>query len=73
MSSQRLLENTQIEDWFDNQAVMQILHISSRTLQNLRSSGKLPYSRIGNKIYYCRQDIIKILSTHYITKDDDIK
>ena len=73
MNNPGLLENTQIEDWFDNQAVMQILHISSRTLQNLRSKGILPYSRIGNKIYYCRQDIIKILSANYITNDENIK
>jgi len=73
MNNHSLLENTQIEDWFDNQTVMQILHISSRTLQSLRTKGILPYSRIGNKIYYCRQDIIKILSTHYITNDGNIK
>jgi len=73
MNNHKSLEDTQIEDWFDNQGVMQILHISSRTLQNLRSNGSLPYSRIGNKIYYLRQDIIKILSTHYIAKNDNIK
>jgi hypothetical protein len=73
MSNHKSLEDTQIEDWFDNQGVMQILHISARTLQNLRSKGILPYSRIGNKIYYCRQDIIKILSTHYITNDENTK
>jgi hypothetical protein len=73
MNNHKLLEDTLIEDWFDNQGVMQILHISARTLQSLRSNGSLPYSRIGNKIYYCRQDIIKILSTHYITNDGNTK
>jgi hypothetical protein len=34
-------------------------------LQTLRSNGTLPYSRIGNKIYYLRRDIIKILSDNY--------
>ncbi|MDR3235630.1 MAG: helix-turn-helix domain-containing protein [Prevotellaceae bacterium] len=56
---------TPLEDWVDAQDVMQALHISPRTLQTLRSNGTLPYSRIGNKIYYRRQDIIKILSDNY--------
>ena len=54
-----------LEDWLDNQDVMQILHISLRTLQTLRSNGTLPFSRIGNKLFYRRQDIIKILSDNY--------
>jgi len=58
-------DHTPLKDWLDNQDVMQALHISPRTLQTLRSNGTLPYSRIGNKIYYRRQDIIKILSDNY--------
>ena len=54
-----------LEDWLDNQDVMQALHISPRTLQTLRSNGILPFSRIGNKLFYRRQDIIKILSDNY--------
>jgi hypothetical protein len=54
-----------LEDWIDGQLVMQALHISPRTLQTLRSNGILPYSRIGNKLYYRKQDILKILSDNY--------
>ena len=54
-----------LEDWLDNQDVMQLLHISQRTLQTLRSNGTLPYSRINNKIYYRRKDIQQILADHY--------
>ncbi|MDD2437492.1 MAG: helix-turn-helix domain-containing protein [Massilibacteroides sp.] len=54
-----------LEDWFDNQDVMQVLHISPRTLQTLRSNGILPFSRIGNKLYYRRFDIQKLLSNNY--------
>ena len=57
--------DTPLEDWIDNQDVMQALHISPRTLQTLRSNGILPYSRIGNKLYYRKQDILKILSNNY--------
>ena len=55
----------EVADWLDNQDVMQVLHISPRTLQTLRSNGILPFSRIGNKIYYRKQDILKILSDNY--------
>ncbi|KAA6303268.1 MAG: hypothetical protein EZS26_000539 [Candidatus Ordinivivax streblomastigis] len=61
----KLVEYSFLEDWIDAQDVMQALHISSRTLQTLRSNGTLPYSRIGNKIYYLKQDITKILSDNY--------
>lgn len=60
-----LIEYTFLEDWIDNQDVMQLLHISARTLQTLRSNGTLPYSRIMGKIYYRRQDIQKILADNY--------
>jgi hypothetical protein len=64
---QALLTNneTPLSDWLDNQDVMQALHISTRTLQTLRSNGTLPYSRIGNKIYYKRSDIQRILQDNY--------
>ncbi len=61
----KLIEHTFLEDWIDNQDVMQLLHISVRTLQTLRSNGTLPCSRINNKIYYRRQDIQRILADNY--------
>lgn len=60
-----MLEKSILEDWIDNQDVMQILHISPRTLQTLRSNCTLPFSRIGNKLYYRRQDIQRLLANNY--------
>jgi len=54
-----------LEDWLDNQDVMLLLHICQRTLQTLRSNGTLPFSRIGNKIYYRRADIQSLLDNNY--------
>lgn len=51
--------------WVDNQDVMQLLHISPRTLQTLRSNETLPFTRIGNKIYYRTDDIQQILNNNY--------
>lgn len=56
---------TPLEEWIDNQNVMQLLHISPRTLQTLRSNGTLPFSRIGKKLYYRRADIQRILKDNY--------
>lgn len=55
-----------MNDLIDGQDVMQLLHISPRTLQTLRSNGTVPYTRIGHKIYYLRRDIERILRNNYV-------
>jgi hypothetical protein len=55
------LKNT----WIDNQDVMQMLHISPRTLQTLRANGTIPYSKIRGKFYYKVSDIEKLLQANY--------
>ncbi len=57
--------DTPLEDWVDGQYIMQILHLSPRTLQTLRTNRTLLSSRINNKLYYRRQDIRKILADNY--------
>ena len=39
-----------MSDWMDNQDVCQALKISPRTLQTLRDSGRLPHSKINNRM-----------------------
>jgi excisionase family DNA binding protein len=51
--------------WMDNQDVCELLHISKRTLQHYRDSGKLPFSQIGAKIYYKASDIDAFLQSNY--------
>lgn len=53
------------ESWIDGQDVMQALHISKRTLQSLRDSRVLPYSRINGKFYYKVEDIEALLESNY--------
>lgn len=55
-----------LDTLLDGQDVMMRLHISPRTLQTLRSNGTIPYTRIGRKIYYFRQDIERILKDNYV-------
>lgn len=51
--------------WMDNQDVCELLHVSKRTLQHYRDSGKIPFSQVGAKIYYKASDIDAFLSEHY--------
>jgi len=41
----------------DNQDVLQMLKISSRSLQRYRSYGRLPYYTISGKLYYKLSDV----------------
>ena len=52
-------------DWIDGQDVLLALNISKRTLQTLRDSKKLPYSRINGKFYYKVSDIETLLEKNY--------
>jgi excisionase family DNA binding protein len=60
-------ETTPLSDvWMDNQDVCELLHISKRTLQHYRDSGKIPFSQVGAKIYYKASDIDDFLQSHYL-------
>ena len=63
---ENLSERAFLEDWIDGQEVMQKLKISPRTLQTLRSNGTIPFTRIGHKLYYLKQDIEHILRNNYV-------
>ena len=40
------------EPMYDKQDILQLFHISSRTLATWRKNGIIPYLRVGGKIYY---------------------
>ena len=48
--------------WLKPSEVRQMLKISAATLQHLRDSGKIPYSRMGGIIYYRYDEIEKLLN-----------
>lgn len=56
----------ELKEWLDTQDVCIMLSISKRGVQTLRSSGKLPSTKIGKKSYYKPEDVQKLI-TH---KDD---
>lgn len=53
------------QEWIDGQDVMLSLNISKRTLQSLRDTGILPYSRINGKFYYKVADLEALLESNY--------
>ncbi len=52
--------------WLKSPEVMDLLGISSGTLQNLRVNGTLPYTKMGGLLYYDRDEIFKILKKNTI-------
>ena len=53
------------QSWIDGQDVMLALKVSKRTLQTMRDTGILPYSRINGKFYYKVEDLEKLLESNY--------
>jgi len=56
------------EKLFDRQDLLQMLHISVRTLQYWRSKGILPYHKIRSKIYYRQRDVEEMLKNNRYLK-----
>jgi hypothetical protein len=52
----------------DNQDLCLLLKVSKRTLQRFRSSGKLPYKRIGKKTYYHESDVYEFIQNGFSKK-----
>ena len=51
-----------LSPWLRSKEVRRLLNISAGTLQNLRVSGKLTSSKVGNLHYYKQEDIEKLLN-----------
>jgi excisionase family DNA binding protein len=58
--------NVNNSNWLTGEEVIQILRISSRTLQSYRDRGILPFAQIGRKIYYKASDLDDYMEQHYI-------
>ncbi len=50
-----------LKEWLDNEDVCRTFGLSLRTLQTYRDNGTLPFSRIGNKMYYKAEDLKRII------------
>ncbi len=64
LSIQNLLSDTKRQDekkWLKSYEVKKLMNISAGTLQNLRTNGTLPFTKIGGIIYYNLADIENIM------------
>src|SRR3546814_11787078 len=50
----------QIRAWLKSYEIRRLLEISPGTLQNLRITGTLPYTKIGGLLYYRRSDARRV-------------
>jgi hypothetical protein len=53
--------------WIDNVELQEYLHISTKTIQRLRESGMLKYSKVRGKLFYRRSDVHAMLEQNLIT------
>lgn len=53
------------EHYLTDQDVSERLHISKRTLQEYRTTGKIPYILLGGKVLYKQSDIEQMLEKAY--------
>lgn len=54
------------EKFLSNRDACQMLHISSRTLQDWRDTGKIPFIQIKGKILYKESDILKWVEQNFV-------
>lgn len=57
--------NEELECWLDNYELMTCYHVSQRTLQSLRSNGKLPYTIFANRCFYRKSDVQALFKSRY--------
>lgn len=51
------------DEIYDSEKVKKVLKISSTTLQKWRNERKIPFTRIDNKIFYRKSEIMQALET----------
>lgn len=70
-SMERPVTKNEDENWVNSQEVCRFLKISERTLQRLRTDGKITYSSISGKYYYQISEIKKLLKDRVIKSTDE--
>jgi len=54
--------STTKKEWLRSSEVMEMLSISSGTLQNLRINRDIPFTKMGGTLYYERAGVVKALN-----------
>ncbi|MDL2231477.1 helix-turn-helix domain-containing protein [Porphyromonadaceae bacterium OttesenSCG-928-L07] len=54
------------EKFLSNRDICRMLHISARTLQDWRNTGKIPYIQIKSKILYKQSEVLKRIECNIV-------
>jgi len=54
--------STTKKDWLRSSEVMEMLGISTGTLQNLRINRDIPFTKMGGTLYYETSEVVKALN-----------
>ena len=57
------------KDWLTNREARTYLGISTPTLQRYRAAGRVPYSKVGSRVYYRRDDLDAFLTEARVEQD----
>lgn len=55
-------KNLELKKWLTSKDMSELLGISLRTLQTYWDKGMIPYTQIGNKLYYNSSEIRQVLN-----------
>lgn len=61
-----LVKEATSKPWLTKEELIDLTGWSSRTIQHMRDSNQIPYSKHGRKIIYPRKGILKFLEDHHI-------
>lgn len=61
-----LVKEATAKPWLTKEELIELTGWSSRTIQHMRDSRQIPYSKHGRKILYPRKGILEFLEAHHI-------
>jgi hypothetical protein len=64
-----LVKEATKKPYITKEELMDLTGWSSRTIQHLRDTNQIPYSKHGRKILYPRKGILEFLEAHHIKPD----
>lgn len=62
-------QTTPVRKWLKSHEVRRLLTLSQGTLQHLRATGRLPFTKIGRVIFYDYEDIQKMIEKNKSNRD----
>ena len=66
----QLVKEATAKPWLTKDELIELTGWSSRTIQHMRDSDQIPYSKHGRKILYPRKGILEFLEAHHIRPEN---